>query len=124
MTDPPIISVRGVSKTFVARRVLKDFSLDVMPGEVRGLLGQNGSGKSTFIKILAGYQASDAGAEIEVRGERVDLPFHPSDPQRLGMAFVHQHLGLVPSESVLENFLLGDFHTRAAWRIPWRSERA
>jgi ribose transport system ATP-binding protein len=123
MTDPPIISVRGVSKTFVARRVLKDFSLDLMPGEVRGLLGQNGSGKSTLIKILAGYQAADAGAEIEVRGERVDLPFHPSDPQRLGMAFVHQHLGLVPSESVLENFLLGDFHTRAAWRIPWRSER-
>jgi len=124
MTATPILSVRGVSKTFVARRVLKDFSLDLMPGEVRGLLGQNGSGKSTFIKILAGYQAADPGAEIEVGGGQVHLPMHPSDPQRLGMAFVHQHLGLVPSESVLENFLVGNFHARAGWRIPWRAERA
>jgi ribose transport system ATP-binding protein len=124
MTVNPILSVRGVSKTFVARRVLKDFSLTIMPGEVRGLLGQNGSGKSTFIKILAGYQDADPSAEIEVGGEPVSQPIHPSDPQRLGMAFVHQHLGLVPSETVLENFLVGNFHSRRGWRIPWRAERA
>jgi ribose transport system ATP-binding protein len=124
MTETPLLSVRGVSKTFVGRRVLSDFGLDVMPGEVRGLLGQNGSGKSTFIKILAGYQAPDPGAEMEFEGERVHLPLHPSDPQRLGMAFVHQHLGLEPSASVLENFLVGNFETRRGWRIPWRSERA
>lgn len=119
----PLLSVRAVSKTFAGRRVLSDFTLDVRPGEVRALLGQNGSGKSTFIKVLAGYQPPDPGAEAMARGEEIVLPLTRGDLDRLGYAFVHQHLGLVATESVLENFLLGDLQTLAGWRISWRAER-
>jgi ribose transport system ATP-binding protein len=90
---------------------------------VHGLLGQNGSRKSTLIKILAGYHAPDAGGTLAVRGERVELPLRPADPRRLGLAFVHQDLALVDTATVLENLRVGRYETRAGWRIPWRRER-
>jgi ribose transport system ATP-binding protein len=124
VTGPtPILAVSGVSKTFVGRRVLSDFALELMAGDVRALLGQNGSGKSTFIKILAGYQPPDPGARISVRGAELEVPLRASDARQLGFAFVHQHLGLLPTESVLENFLIGDMRSGFGWRIPWRTER-
>src|SRR2546422_10477445 len=95
----PILAVRGLSKSFGGARALDDVTLTVLPGEVHGLLGENGSGKSTLIKILAGYHAPDAG-ELEVNGEPVKLPLHPGQFRDLGMSFVHQDLGLIPSVSV------------------------
>ncbi len=77
-----------------------------MPGEVHGLLGKNGSGKSTLVKILAGFHAPDPGGELRFHGELVELPLKPGDYRRLGMSFVHQNLGLVPSLTVLENLRL------------------
>jgi ABC-type molybdenum transport system ATPase subunit/photorepair protein PhrA len=77
----PILSVTGVSKTFVGRRVLSDFTLEILPGEIRALLGQNGSGKLTFIKILAGYQPPDRGAHVTVGGVALELPLRPSEPR-------------------------------------------
>jgi ribose transport system ATP-binding protein len=118
----PVVSARGVSKTFGALRVLKEATLEILPGEVRGLVGQNGSGKSTLIKVLAGYHAPDEGAELHVRGEPVPLPLSPTDPRRLGISFVHQDLGLVETATVMENLRVGRYQTAWAWRIPWSRE--
>ena len=61
--EAPAISIRHLSKRFGTALVLDDVALDVMPGEVHGLLGQNGSGKSTLIKILAGFHDPEPGSE-------------------------------------------------------------
>jgi ribose transport system ATP-binding protein len=118
-----VASLRGFSKTFAGRTVLDGVDLDVLAGEVHGLLGQNGSGKSTLIKILAGYHAPDDGAALSIAGADVALPLQPGDGHKLGLAFVHQDLGLVPNATVLENLYVGRYETRAGWRVPWAQER-
>jgi ribose transport system ATP-binding protein len=122
-TPQTVLSARNVSKTFSGKTVLRNLDLDVHPGEVHGLLGQNGSGKSTFIKILAGYHAPDDGASLTIAGKPVALPLDPSEPHLLGLSFVHQDLGLVPEMTVLENVRVGSFETGFGWRIRWRRER-
>jgi ribose transport system ATP-binding protein len=120
----PILSVRGLSKSFGGARALDDVSLTVLPGEVHGLLGENGSGKSTLIKILAGYHVPDDG-ELEVRGEPVKLPLHPGQFRDLGMSFVHQDLGLIQSVSVVENLMVGELAgSKNRFNIRWSRERA
>jgi ribose transport system ATP-binding protein len=109
--------------TFGGERALDGMTLTVEPGEVHGLLGENGCGKSTVIKILAGFHAPDSG-ELEVNGTSVPLPLRPGQFRALGMSFVHQDLGLVQSLSVLDNMKVWDFATSGGWRISWRSERA
>ncbi len=93
-----------------------------MPGEVHGLLGKNGSGKSTLVKILAGFHAPDEGGSLAFNGEAVGLPLKPGDFRRLGMAFVHQNLGLVPSLTVLENLRLVQLTAGNRGFINWAAE--
>lgn len=119
---PPVLSVRGVSKTFGGVRALRSAALEVLPGEVHGLLGENGSGKSTLIKILAGFHAPDEGT-LEVNGREVPLPLSPGQFRQLGMSFVHQDLALIPSVSVLENLRITDWGRETKWRLSWRQER-
>jgi ribose transport system ATP-binding protein len=119
----PAVSFIGVSKTFGGTRALRDVSFDVAYGEVHALLGQNGSGKSTLIKILAGYHDPDPGSQVRVGGHDVNLPLDAGATARLGLAFVHQDLGLVDSMSVLENVRVGSFAARRFGRIRWNSER-
>jgi len=116
--------VRHVSKSFGGIRALDAASLTVAPGEIHGLLGENGSGKSTLIRILAGFHAPDPGSELTVRGRRVGLPLQPGRARELGIVFVHQDLGLIPSLSVVENLRLGELAARRDWRISWRREHA
>jgi ribose transport system ATP-binding protein len=123
MDAPAVIAARNFSKTFTGRTVLQSVDLDVLPGEVHGLLGQNGSGKSTLIKILAGFHHPDEGASLTVRGSDVPLPLRPGGARRHGMSFVHQDLGLAAELTVLENFRVGLYDTRLAWRVNWREER-
>lgn len=120
--DAPALSVQGLSKRFGTSLVLDDVALDVMPGEVHGLLGQNGSGKSTLIKILAGFHDPEPGAKLTMYGQPASLPMPPGAARQLGIGFVHQHLGLVPSLSVLENFRLGAIAGEFRWKINWRRE--
>jgi len=120
----PRLALTGLSKSFGGTKALRGVDLDVLPGEVHGLLGENGSGKSTLIKILAGYHQPDDG-ELEVRGEPVKLPLHPGQFRELGMSFVHQDLGLIQSVSVVENLLVGELaDSRNRWGIRWSRERA
>ena len=119
----PVLRVEGIAKTFGGARALKGVGFDVRQGEVHGLLGKNGSGKSTLVKILAGFHAPDPGGRLEINGEAAELPLRPGDFRRLGLSFLHQNLGLVPSLTVLENLRIASI-TRG-WRatINWRHER-
>jgi ribose transport system ATP-binding protein len=122
--EPPALSLRHLSKRFGGAHALNDVSLDVRPGEVLGLLGQNGSGKSTLIKILSGYHVPEPGGELLIHGEPVPLPVPPGTTEKLGLAFVHQHLGLVPSLTVLENLRMNTIASQTRWWMNWRRETA
>ena len=122
--EAPALAITHLSKRFGTSLVLNDVALEVMPGEVHGLLGQNGSGKSTLIKVLAGFHDPEPGAELILYGESVPLPMQPGAARKHGIAFVHQHLGLVPTLTVLENLLIGDIASQTRWRVVWRREEA
>ena len=68
------LKIESLSKTFGANTVLRDVRLDLMPGEIHGLLGENGSGKSTLIKVLSGYHEPDPGASVLLWGKPLLFP--------------------------------------------------
>lgn len=119
----PAVRLRHISKSFGGVRALDDAHLEVLQGEVHGLLGENGSGKSTLIKVLAGYHDPDPGGELEVGGHAERLPLRPGEARMLGLAFVHQDLGLISSLSALENLRLTELAARRGWLISWNRER-
>jgi ribose transport system ATP-binding protein len=120
--DQPVLQIYGLSKTFPGQRALDSVDLSVRRGEIHALLGQNGSGKSTVIKILAGYHAPDPGADIAVDGQPLRLGV-PGAGHELGLRFVHQDLGLVPTLNVMDNLALGRaYRTNLFGRISWRAE--
>lgn len=119
----PVLRMSNIAKTFGGARALKGVSFEVTPGEVHGLLGKNGSGKSTLVKILAGFHAPDKGGVMEFNGAPVGLPLAPGEFRKLGMSFVHQNLGLLPSLTVLENLRLSNLVAANAGHINWRAER-
>lgn len=101
----PALAVTGLSKSFSGMVALSDLHLEVGAGEVHALVGENGSGKSTFIKILAGYHRPDPGGEIRIAGRH--LRFGAADvAHAMGCRFVHQDLGLVLGLSILDNLYL------------------
>jgi ribose transport system ATP-binding protein len=119
----PVLAIRGLSKTFPGTRALDRVDFDVRPGEIHALIGQNGCGKSTLIKVLAGYHQPDSGTEIELAGEPVDLRDTIAS-RNAGLRFVHQDLGLVETLSAVENLTLGrELETAFGGRIRWGAER-
>ena len=101
----PAVELRGVTKRFGEQRALDGVDLTIRSASVHGLLGENGSGKSTMIKVLAGFYAPDGGT-LAVRGRDVTLPLTTAGSAMCGFQFVHQDLGLIPSLTVAENLLL------------------
>ena len=118
------LTVRNATKIFGAQVALDHVSIDVEPGEVRALVGQNGCGKSTLIKILAGFHAPESGTEVTVGGEKLALE-DPVSSEAIGLRFVHQDLGLVPNLDAVDNMALGNgYLTNKSRSIRWRKERA
>lgn len=121
----PRLEVQDLWITFGNNRVLRDVALDVRPGEIHALIGQNGSGKSTVAKVLTGIYTPDPGTRIAVDGHELRLPVRPDEARERGVAVVHQSLGLVNSRSVIENIRVGRMRAHGLGRrIDWRKERA
>jgi galactofuranose transport system ATP-binding protein len=118
----PLLSMSAISKAFGGVPALEAAALEVMPAEVMGLVGQNGAGKSTMIKILNGAHARDSGT-IEFDG-RPWLATSPQQAQRLGVSTIFQELNLVPLRSVAENIYLGRELKRFAGLLDWAAMNA
>lgn len=106
----PIIRMKNIEKHFGSVIALAGVSVDVFPGECHCLLGDNGAGKSTFIKTMSGVHQPTKG-EIFFEGK----PMHFDDPRdaiAAGIATVHQHLAMIPLMSVSRNFFMGNEPTK------------
>src|ERR1700710_1713986 len=102
MTDSePFLRLTGITKRFGGVLALQGIDWDVRPGEVHCLVGENGCGKSTLIKAVAGVHAPTAGT-IEIGGRPV-LPLTPARARALGIQVIFQDLSLFPNLSVAEN---------------------
>jgi len=117
------LEVEGLSKTFGGSRALRDVGFSVRAGEIHGLVGENGSGKSTLIKLLCGFHSPDSPVPLRVGMVETELPLRAGEAARLGLAFVHQDLGLVPQVSVLENLLIDEIAADLSWRLSWSDQR-
>lgn len=100
-----VMSLQGISKRFGAVQALSGIDFDVHAGEVVALVGDNGAGKSTFVKILAGVYTPDEGT-ITFEGEPVHIG-SPAAAQALGIATVFQDLALADNLDVVSNLFLG-----------------
>jgi ABC-type sugar transport system ATPase subunit len=104
--ERPLLRVSNVAKAFGPTQAVRDASFELRPGEVRALVGENGCGKSTMVKILSGVHTPDVG-EIELDGELVPSIKTPRDAQNRGIFTVFQEVLVAESCSVLDNVWLG-----------------
>ncbi|MHC6592826.1 ATP-binding cassette domain-containing protein [Arthrobacter sp. C152] len=116
----PILEVRNISKNFGHVRALQDVTCAVRAGEVTAVLGDNGAGKSTFIKTLSGVHAPDSG-QFLVDGEEVRFS-SPRDALHRGIATVYQDLALSPLMPIWRNFFLGSEPTHKGFLTPRKSK--
>ncbi|HTU93006.1 MAG TPA: sugar ABC transporter ATP-binding protein [Gemmataceae bacterium] len=110
---PPLLSMRGIVKSFPGVRALRSVDLDLYGGEVLALVGENGAGKSTLIKVLGGAHPPDAGS-IHLHGRAVRFN-SPLEGRRAGIAVIYQEFNLAPSLTAIENIFLGQELARAGF---------
>lgn len=101
----PLLEARGLVKRYGHVEALRGASIDIRPGEVHALIGDNGAGKSTFVKMLAGVAQPDSG-ELVLRGEKVAFT-RPTDAQSAGVETVFQDLALALTLDAGSNVYLG-----------------
>lgn len=106
--DTPFFELRNVSKYFARVVANKDISFSIQRGEVLALLGENGAGKSTVMKILYGLYKADEG-QIFMDGKEQKIG-SPKDAMALGISMIQQHFSLVNAHTVTENIILGNVH--------------
>jgi ABC-type sugar transport system ATPase subunit len=117
----PLLRVTNVAKAFGPTQAVREASFELHAGEVLALVGENGCGKSTMVKILSGVHQPDAG-EIELDGEAVGPMATPQQAQRRGIFTVFQEVLVAESSSVLDNVWLGADDTFRT-RVPMRTKR-
>ncbi len=101
----PLLSLRGINKSFGPVHVLKDVHLDIYPGQVTALVGDNGAGKSTLIKCIAGIYTPESG-EVVFEGNKVTID-GPRAATALGIEIVYQDLALCDNLDIVHNMFLG-----------------
>lgn len=111
-----IIEAKGIGKEFMGVWVLHDMDFELKKGEIHALVGENGAGKSTFIKILSGVYGQSAG-ELCIDGETIQLK-SVSDSENIGIRTVHQEINLVPYFRVYENIFIGSERTKKIAGFP------
>lgn len=116
-TSPPRLELSKLCKAYGGVPVVVDVSLDVKRGEIHGLVGENGAGKTTIMNVLSGVVPADSG-DIRIDGEAVDLA-SPRQAQQLGVATVFQELSLVPALSIAENVFANRAPTWPSGVIRW-----
>ena len=104
-TETPVLSLRGIVKTFTGVKALDGVRLDLFPGQVTALIGENGAGKSTIVKILTGIYQPDAG-EILVDGTAARFPTAQA-AGHAGVTAIHQETVLFDEMTVAENIFIG-----------------
>ena len=104
-----MIEMSGIQKAFNGNVVLKDVQFQLADGEIHALMGENGAGKSTMMKILTGIYERDNGV-IKVDGEEVHFK-SPKEAEAKGIAVIHQELNILPDLAVAENLFLGNEQT-------------
>jgi ABC-type sugar transport system ATPase subunit len=103
----PLLSVRDLVKTFGPVRAVDGVSLDIAAGEVLGIIGDNGAGKSTFLSLLTGFNRPDSGSLL-YRGRNVRISSPAVAREELGIEMIYQKLELAPDLTVAENLFLGE----------------
>ena len=104
-SEPPVLELRGVTKSFGSVQALTDVDFEVRHGEVMALVGDNGAGKSTLIKCIAGIHPMDEG-QVFFEGQPVSI-HGPKDAAKLGIEVVYQDLALCDNLDVVQNMYLG-----------------
>src|SRR3954468_23852527 len=100
-----MLELKNITKTFGDVVANNDVSITVHKGTIHAIVGENGAGKSTIMRIAYGFYAADSG-EIWVDGKKVEIK-SPADAIALGIGMVHQHFMLVDTMTVAENIVLG-----------------
>lgn len=117
-----LLTMSGISKSYPGVQALSDVGLEIGAGEILSLVGENGAGKSTMMKILAGAVKPDAGV-IRIDGNAIELA-DTSIAHRIGISTIYQELMLVPHLSVIENLFLGNLVRNRWGLLDWKSMRA
>jgi len=119
---PPILQARDVSKFFGAITALRGVNLQLMPGEVLGVVGDNGAGKSTLMKVLSGLFAPSEG-EIVFEGRTIHMQ-SPRDSRQIGIEMVYQDLALAGNMPIHENIFLGREVQKPLLGLPLLNKKA
>lgn len=115
-----ILELKGITKTFPGVMALTDVHFQLKRGQIHALMGENGAGKSTFIKVITGVHAADSG-EIILNGKKVDFK-NPKEAIRHGIAAIYQHVTCYPDLSVAENIFMGHEDVTAVTKtLRWTS---
>lgn len=114
-----ILELQGITKNFPGVRALNEVHFNLRPGEIHALMGENGAGKSTFIKIITGVHPPDKG-EILLNGKNVAFK-NPIEAQAMGIAAIYQHVTCYPDLTVTENIFIGHEKVqKGTGRILWQ----
>ena len=117
----PVLAFRGLTKRFGGATALDGVDFELLPGEIHGLVGENGAGKSTMMKILSGVHTPDEG-EMVLRGEVVRFS-SPAESRARGIGMIYQELSSMPALTVAENVFLGSQPTTRSGLIDWKRMR-
>ncbi len=101
-----LLELKNISKTFPGVKALDNVHFELREGEIHALMGENGAGKSTFIKVITGVHQPDAGGEMTLDGKSAHFA-SPREAAQAGIAAIYQHLAAYPHLTVAENIFMG-----------------